>query len=144
MSTLTPWALFLGINAQDLNRNEKILLDIELFLIITEELENKFKSLYQDYFNLIKFANEKEENMQEANLTRLILTDILSSEAYTLEGIAQYADICEEVLQDILTGWNSNPSVGIFRKLVSLHREVKHETYQKLFNKMIEKNKMIA
>ena len=77
--------------------------------------------------------------MLEENFIRLVLNDILSTNEYTLEGIANYVDTHEDVIHEVISGRNSNPSAMLLRRAIELHRLVRNELYSAFMKKIAEK-----
>jgi hypothetical protein len=92
----------------------------------------------------VKTTIEKENTMFETNLARLIVHDILLTGEYTLDGIAQYANSHEDVIHEIFTGQNPNPSAILLRRLLELHRMVRRELYLAISKKITEKYLSVA
>ena len=74
--------------------------------------------------------------MLEAYFVCLIIKDILSSEEYTLDGIARYTDTPEEVVEEILSERNKNPSARFLRRLIELHRSIRPSLYLMIMKKI--------
>lgn len=136
MPAMEPLSNLIGIKLPNLSKKENILLEAELFLLVCEELKKIFKKQYQDYFSLMKFTIEKENKMLEEYLICLIIRDILSTEEYTLEGIACYTDTHKDVVEEIFTGQNMSPSATFLRKLIELHRTVRRTLYFTIMKKV--------
>lgn len=66
-----------------------------------------------------------------------VIRDILSTEEYSLSGIASHTHIPEEVLSDIVSGMNPNPTFELSRKLFELHMTVRRDLYDKIVRKII-------
>jgi hypothetical protein len=75
--------------------------------------------------------------MFEANFIRCIINDILSTEEYTLSGIAYYTETPEEIVYDIAIGHNTSPSANLLRKIIELHRSVRRDLYRSIVEKII-------
>jgi hypothetical protein len=73
-----------------------------------------------------------ENKMLDANLLALIIKDILATEEYDLKGIAYYTKCHEDVLHEVVTGCNINPSAMLVRNIIELHRSVRAELYIKI------------
>jgi hypothetical protein len=116
----------------NLSQAEKILLEIKLVTHFSNELFEVFKSRYLDYQKLIRPMEGKMciQIMQE------IVKDILSTDEYSLSGIANYTLIPEDVLTDIVSGINANPTFDISRKLFELHATVRRELYNQVMRKV--------
>ena len=112
MSAMEPLYRLIKIDTSMLTKEENILLEVAFFTRICEELKEIFRKQHRDYFHLMKFTIEKENMMLEAKFIQLIIKDILSTEEYTLAGIAHYTDTYEDVVQEVLIGRNTNPSAS--------------------------------
>lgn len=135
MSAAQSLFYLFGINPKLLGKNEALLLEVELFLRLYQELkiifDNQFKETCQIQFNF-----QKEYSMPEANFVRLVIRDILSTEEYNLIGIARYTHTNEEIIEDILLGRSHYPSAHLLRGLFELHRLSRPELYQALIKKI--------
>lgn len=109
-----------------------------LFIQLCDALMRELLEKNQNYFKLIKLNKNMESVMIEANFVRFVINDILASEEYTLGGIAFYTRTPEEVLYDVATGINTNPSLSLSRRIIELHRSVKPGLYQSLMNKLVK------
>lgn len=136
MSAMEPLSILIGINTNKLTNEEHILLESELFLIILEELKEIYRTQHKDYFHLMKFNIEKENSMLETNLVHLIIQDILFTGEYNLEGIAHYTNTHEDVIQEVYSGLNQNPSATLLRKILELHRMVRRDLYHEISKKV--------
>lgn len=119
-----------------LSRVERLLVETKLFTLIYHELSKFFKAPYSQYQRLIKSNLVQEENMLGANIMQEMIKDILSTEEYSLVGIATYTQIPEEVLSDIVTGINVNPTFELSRKLFELHISVRRNLYDEIMKKI--------
>jgi len=133
-----------GTNIYKLSEEEKLLLEVELFARICEQLKEIFREQHRDYFYLMKFTKEKESALLESKFVRLIVQDILATGEYNLGGIAYYTDTYEEVLEELMTGRNTNPSAVFLRKLIELHRSVRPELYQVVIKKITANYSAVA
>lgn len=136
MSAIEPLSHLIGISHVKLTLEENFLLEAELFSCICEELREAFRNHYKEFFCLMKYTNEMENGMLDSELVRLIIQDILLTEEYTIHGIAYYTDIHEDVIQELYTGQNSDPSAKVFRKIVELHRNVRKDLYLEITKKL--------
>ena len=84
----------------------------------------------------MKFSIDRENSMLETNFMRFIIEDILSTEEYTLQGIAYHLDIHEDVILEIIAGRNNSPSATLQRKFIELHRSVRLDLYQEIIKKI--------
>ena len=71
-----------------------------------------------------------------------MINDILLSEEYTLPGIACYTQMPEDVVNDIATGLNTNPSVKFIRRIIELHRIVRRDLYAQIMKKITIENSL--
>jgi hypothetical protein len=128
-----------GINPRQLSREQNILLEAELFTRVCDELREIYRVNNKDFFRTMKFTTEKEDAMLEANLIQCVINDILISEEYSLEGIACYTQIPEDVIYDIAAGCNITPSLPLSRKIIELHRTVRPNLYREILQKITDK-----
>lgn len=136
MSAMEPLYNLIKINSNKFSKKEIIVLEAELFVRTYEELKKIFRESYKEYFRLLKFTKKNEKAMIENNFTRLILQDILSTEEYTLQGIARYTDTHEDVVQEVIDGRNTSPSAIFLRRIIELHRSIRRDLYQSIMKKI--------
>lgn len=80
---------------------------------------------------------KKEENMMlDTNLTSLVIKDILSTKEYSYQGIANYTNFHEDVVVEVASGRNTNPSVNFFRQVIEIHRMVRRDLYKAIMKKL--------
>ncbi len=134
MSMVQPLFLLLGINPSQFFKKELMLLEAELFARFCEEIREIIRKKNMDYFQIMKF--NKEKIMLETKFIRCILNDILSTEEYNLSGIALYTDVPEDVIYDLVSGCNANPTFLLSQKIIVLHRMVRPNLYQEIAKKI--------
>ncbi|HSW69871.1 MAG TPA: hypothetical protein VLI69_06965 [Gammaproteobacteria bacterium] len=134
MSAVQPLYLLLGIDPQRFFKEELLLLEAELFTRLFEEIKEIIRVENANYFQVIKLT--KERIMLESKLIHFIVNDILFTKEYTTAGIALYADAPEDVIYDLASGCNDNPTFLLSRKIIELHRMVRPSLYQKIANKI--------
>ena len=134
---MEPLCYLMGINPKKFSKEELILLEAELFIRICDELKEVFRQKYIEFFNFMKFTVMQEDKMLEKNFIRIILNDILSTEEYTLQGIARYADTHEDIIHELASGLNTKPLATCLRKVIELHRLVRHDLYKAIGKKII-------
>src|SRR5579872_7083828 len=127
MSAVEYLCKIIDINPHTLSKEELTLLEAELFFHLCEGLSNLFKKRYKSYFKLLKPNIEREQAMIDAHFLRFIISDILSTETYTLIGIAFYAQVSEEIIYELVSGQNTDPSLSLARRIIELHRAVRKE-----------------
>lgn len=88
----------------------------------------------------MRFNNLMENTVMETDYIRCIINDILSTEEYSLAGIAYYTNKPEDVIFEIATGKNTDPSSSLLRKIIELHRSVRPNLYQEMVKKIYVKS----
>lgn len=136
MTAMEPFCHLIGIKNYLLTPEEKTLLEAELFKRICDELKEIFREQYKQYLCLMKFTIEMENMMIEANFAQLLINDILATKEYDLQGIACYTNTYEDVIAEIITGRNTNPSAVLLCRLIDLHRTVRRDMYQVITQKI--------
>ena len=79
----------------------------------------------------------QEDLMLDQYFIQFIVKDILYSGEYTLEGIARYTDIHEDVILDFASGLNTEPLASSLRKIMELHKSVRAALYQVIGKKLL-------
>jgi hypothetical protein len=136
MSSRESLYFLMGMNLENLSKEEILLLEAELLLRIHKELIEFFKKGHEEFFRSMKFTTEMEKNMLETNFINLIVRDILSTEEYTLDGIAYQTRIHEDVLRELASGLNTNPSAESLLKIIELHISIRKELYDSIKKKI--------
>lgn len=144
MPAVEPLHNLIGFRVLNLTRKETIFFEAELFIHVCNQLKEIFRAEYHRYFQLIRFDTEKEEQMLENEFLRLIIKDILSTDEYSLNGIACYTQTHKDVILEVMAGRNPNPSAHFFRRLIDLHRLVKRDLYAKIIEKIKEQYAVVA
>ncbi|OGT37190.1 MAG: hypothetical protein A3F12_04195 [Gammaproteobacteria bacterium RIFCSPHIGHO2_12_FULL_38_14] len=137
MSELQSLCCLAGINFQKLSKKELILFEALFFARLYDALKELYRVQYAIYFKLIKLTKETENTMLEANIMRFIIEDILTSGEYNLQGIAYYTKLPEDVICEVIAGNNATPSAVLFKRIVSLHAEVRQPLYQDIIKKIL-------
>lgn len=137
MAAMEPLCRLIGINLSYLTKEEIYLFEAELLRCICNELKEIFRKRYIDFFRFIKFSKDMENEMLERNFVSLIIKDILSSGEYTIEGFAEYTDTHEDVIHEVISGINTNPSAILLRRVIDLHRVVRGDLYDEIIKKII-------
>jgi hypothetical protein len=136
MPATEPFCRLIGVNPNKLTKEESYLVEAELFTRICNELMEIFKIQYKDDPLLLKTNIEMESAMFDINFIRLIIRDILSTDEYSIQGIAIYTDTHEDVVCEVITGRNLSPSATFFRRIIELHRSVKRDVYNSIIKKI--------
>lgn len=135
---------FLGVNPKSLSKEEKLILEADLLANICKELKEIFREQYSNYFRLMKFDPEMEDNMLDMNYICLAIKDILLTGEYTLSGIAYHTQTPEEVVYEVVIGCNLRPSAIFLQRVIELHREVKRDLYISIRKKIAEQYLAVA
>lgn len=136
MPAIEPFCLLLNIAKHKLHKNELLLLEAEFFARICRELQEIMRKQNKDYFCIMKLNIEKENTMLEMRFIRCIINDILSTGEYNLSGIAFYTNTSEDVIYELASGYNTNPTFLLSRKIIELHRSVRPSLYRDIVNKI--------
>ncbi|EKD54007.1 MAG: hypothetical protein ACD_60C00132G0013 [uncultured bacterium] len=120
-----------------LSRIQRILLEIKLFIHICQELTKIFKSRYKEYQRLVKTDYKQEENVFDVKLMQEMIKDILSTNEYSLAGMATYTRIPEEVLFDVVSGMNTDLTFETSKKIFELHILVRPHLYDEIMRKIV-------
>lgn len=128
-----------------LTKTERIVLEIillnrvyqELYLIFSNSDSHQKESLMTHEFIFINRVTLKKGENMEIKFIQEIIKDILSTNMYSMTGIATYTRIPEEVIADIAMGLNTNPTFELSRKLFELHIEVRRNFYDHFINKLL-------
>jgi hypothetical protein len=130
----------IGIEPRKFSKEENVLIEAEIFTRICGDMEVIFEEKNKNYFRVIKFYIDKESDMrnhdlQLVDLVCTVVNDILSTKEYTIEGIAQYADLPPDVIYEASLGANKAPSLKLFRRVIELHKMVRPKLYEYLMDK---------
>lgn len=136
MAALEPLYHLLEEPQKKLSKIEILLTEVILFLQLEPALNKKIQSTYDLSKGHFHDNQHKESMMIENNFVRNMIEDILSTEEYSLDGIAFHLNIPEEVLSDILIGYNQSPSLSLARKIMELHKYVRRDLYHHLVKKI--------
>lgn len=131
MSMVEPLYLLAGVSPSIFSKEEIYLLEVDLFTRICEELKEFYKTQHKDYFRIIKLNAEMENAIMETKFISSIINDIVLTREYSLKGVACYTHSTEDVIFEVASGKNSNPSSMLLRKIIELHRTVRPNLYPK-------------
>lgn len=129
-----------GIDPCKLSKEENFMLEHVLFSKVCEKLKEIYKIEYKSYFRMIKLSTEMENMIMDTNFARCIIKDIISTEEYSLTGVAYYTQTPEDVIFEIVTGINTDPTASLLRKIIELHRSIRPELYREIMMKLISEN----
>ena len=125
------------IELASFSKVERIFIEAELFAGLCEGLKDFFKAQFKDYFSVMNFNMNMENEIMEVNFVRCIINDILATEEYALQGIAYYTSMPEEVIYEVAIGKNVDPSSSLLRKIMELDRTLRPELYRTIMKKII-------
>lgn len=137
MSAKEALSYLLQDNFNNLSKPESFFVEATFFLRIYENFFETLKTQYKDYLKLIKNELGMEDEMVEANFLKFLVNDILSTNDYTLEGIANFIRTPIDAVLDVASGINNNPSLMLATKLIKLHSHVRKDLYGELMKRMI-------
>jgi hypothetical protein len=137
MSAMEPLSHLIGINSNKLSKEENLILEAELFMHICKELKENFRKQHSDYFQLMKFTQQMEIEMLDENFIRLVIKDILLTSEYTVEGLAEYTGIHEDIIHEVITGRNITPSAILLQRTIALHKSVRSKLYEGVIKKVV-------
>ena len=133
--------------ARKLSKVEKLVLEIILITRIHQESSRFFGYSYQQYERLVKSNHfevcveralkDKEEKVSNMNLMQEIIKDVLATKAYTISGMATHTHIPMDILSDVASGMNANPSLELSKRIFELHMEVRREFYNEIMRKIV-------
>src|SRR5579872_5601585 len=122
-----------------LSKAESLLLEGVMFVRVLDKLLEIFKNEYRSYQKLLKSeSNNKEDERMEVNFLRNLINDILSTNEYTLEGIANVIRMPIDAVLEIASGINTNPSLMLAAKIIKLHSDVRRDFYGILIRKVVD------
>lgn len=139
MSLMEPLYRLIGVKPCHFSKEEILLLEAELFIRVYEEIKEFFREIHRNFFSSILFTKEMEDEVLEKRFLRFVVEDILATKEYTLSGVAYYTGTHEDVITEVITGQNTNPSSVLLRKLIELHRSVRADLYRGIVKKITEK-----
>ena len=136
MSSVEPLYRLIATNISKFSSDERKILEAGFFSWTCCEIKNIFRNQYKEYFDLMKFTIEMENAMLDANFICLVIKDILSTNEYTMSGIAHYMNVPEDTLHEIILGLNTNPSALLLQRVIDLHRSVRANLYREIIIKI--------
>lgn len=130
MATMDLLTNLFHVQLETLSKKEKLLLETILFNLLYQELIESYQ---------VDDSNQKENEMINEPMIRLLINDLLSNNDYSLQGLASYSGFPEEVIYDLATGITSNPTLALSTKIIELHAIARKDFYCELIKKMITK-----
>lgn len=120
-----------------LTQLERLIMEIVLVIRVYKELSEIFINRQKKFQMLTRKYFKKEDDMNDVKFMREMVNDILSTNEYSLSGIANCTHIPEDVLTDLAAGLNDNPTFELSRKLFELHASVRKDLYDGIMRKII-------
>ena len=105
-------------------KQEIIILEMVIHVNVCRELKEYFKP----EFSMNDFK-KMEDGMLEGSIIRRLVQDLLMNEDYSLSGLAAYTGFPEEVIYDLVSGINYNPTLTLANKIIKLHIVARRELY---------------
>lgn len=124
-------------DCKKLSQVEKLIFEIVLVIRIHKELSDIFAAKQEKFKKLTRKHLIKEEDMSEVKFVQEMVNDILSTNEYSLSGIANCTHIPEDVLTDLASGLNVNPTFELSRRIFELHATVRKDLYDAVMRKII-------
>lgn len=137
MPAIEPLIRLFKFNNAILSKEAIFIIELELFICVYTKLTQIIRANYSEYFSIMKFCANTEQEMIDDNFLKLILNDLVLSEAYSLQGIAYHIQEPEDVVYEVASGHNTNPSFRLSRKIIELHRSFRPDLYRKIIDKLI-------
>jgi len=131
-----PLSSLFGIEPSRMSKTENIIIETYLLSKIHKHLINFFKSTHKNNFYSIKLGYEMEYTMLESDISRLLISDILSTEEYTLQGIATYTNSHPDIIVDVAAGRNI-PTAPLYQRILDLHITVRRNLYDCIVKKIL-------
>lgn len=136
-------AMDIGINCKQLTDIERCLLEVEIIYQLWSEIEKLYG---RESISILKIENDmnpnitkgKGANMSMKNIIQLILNDLIENEEYNITGLATYTQSTPDVIFDVVSGLNQNPSMALSRKIIELHRLARRDVYLGILMKIIK------
>lgn len=138
MSGIEPFHVLLGLNLASFPKEKQSILEADLFFRLYFKLKNHFNCIYKADLELLKLTVGVEGELMDNNFLRFIINDLVSSEEYTISGIAYHTNTPEDVIYEYAMGYCMSPSAKLVQRLIGLHRVVRKELYSKIVQEISE------
>src|SRR5438445_1908762 len=144
MPAVQPLHLLIEINHGMFSKKEHLFLEAYFLRRVCEEVKQIFSKQLKEYFYLMNYNIEMESVMLDASFLRLVINDILSTEEYTLEGIASYTATHADIIHEVISGRNSTPSAILLQRTLDLHRTVRSDLYREIVKKIASEYSVVS
>lgn len=116
------------------HKNERKILKIFL-------LSHIYKMLHDSFLNVKQFHHHSTEYFtMDSRIIQLLIKNILDTEQYTLEGIANYTHFPFDIIYDAACGISNQFSIAFWVRIVDLYLKVKPDVYPVLINRLLKIN----
>lgn len=110
----------------NLSKKEKLLLETIFFIYLQQEL-----------ILLYRAEENMEVPMVSSPVVRGLVNDLLLNNDYTVQGLAHYTGYPEDVIYDLASGLNLNPTLALSTKIIELHAIARRDLYSDLIKRII-------
>ncbi len=117
----------------NLTQNEKTFLEMITFNYLYQQLLTTFQET---------FGNHREEFMIDGVLIQNLVNDLIASSDYSISALASYTGYPEDVIYDLASGMNLQPTLSLSTKIIELHALSRREFYSGLIRKILDKIKL--
>lgn len=83
-------------------------------------------------------TENKGEFMKEGEVIKKIVNELLTTGEYSIKGIAHYTGFHEDVIYDLASGINSDPTITLANKVIELHFLAKRDLYLSIFQDILQ------
>lgn len=120
-------------------KQERTLLKIFFLRHFYEFLNQHFQhQLLCDPFN--KESQPMERYVMDSRIIQYVISEIIQSDEYTLEGIANYTRVPLDVIIDAACGNIAYPSATVLMGIIGLYIQVKPDLFRELTKKLLATN----
>jgi len=117
----------------NLTQHEKTFLEMITFSYLYQQLLTTFQET---------FGNHREEFMIDGVLIQNLVNDLIASSDYSIPALASYTGYPEDVIYDLASGMNLQPTLSLSTKIIELHALSRREFYSSLIRKILDKIKL--
>ncbi|TAK73112.1 MAG: hypothetical protein EPO11_08990 [Gammaproteobacteria bacterium] len=121
----------------ELTFHERLALKNYIWHRLYQGIRRFYARQHNKYLKLVNHECKQENDMNDGQLIRYLIRDILETGEYTLEGIAAYVRVPLDVIVDIVSGVKTDPSFELSRGVIELHISVKRSYYHVLIRKLL-------
>src|SRR5690606_27055388 len=81
---------------------------------------------------------QQEEPMVDGLMIRRLVNDLIINEEYSIAGLAHYTGFPEDVIYDLASGINNDPTISLAYKIIELHAQARQELYLSLLHGFVQ------